>query len=318
MCSTLNNLNIVIYPGFSKTATTSIQEHFYKNKNFITFCKPDFLNSNKKIINIFEKVRIDDDKDFNYKECKKNIVNIIKKLDNKKTIIISDESLITASFNNQERTAKRLKYIFNDNVKIFFTIRNQLSLLESRYKFFIKKMKSNNKFINFNDWVYENYSKDSKYFEDNLCQIDFANIIQIYEKIFDKSKVKIFTFENFKKDQIKTISEIFEFCSNKKLFLKDLKIDKIHLRQGIRLNEYIFKKIQLNFSTLYSIIRDILPEKIKLYLKKRILNQNKKLLITNKTKEIIKDLTEEGNSNLDNKYNLNLKKDNYFIKKLDS
>ena len=314
MKSTLDKLNIVIYPGFSKTATTSIQEHFYKNKNFVTFCKPDFLNSNKQIINIFEKIRIDDDKNFNHEEYRKIIVNIINKLDNKKTIVIADESLITASFNNQERTAKRLKYIFNNNIKIIFTIRNQIDLLKSRYKFFIKKAKSKNKLIDFNDWVYENYSKDSRLSADNVCQIDFANIIQLYEKIFDKSKIKIFTFENFKKDQNKTVAEIFKFCSNDKLILKDLKIDSIHLRQGIKTNEYIFKKISLNYSTLYNNIKAILPKKVKLFIKKEFLNYNRKLFVTNKTKKIISDITEKGNYDLDNKYNLDLKKNNYFIR----
>tara|TARA_B100000795_G_scaffold222468_1_gene177402 strand:+ start:1263 stop:2219 length:957 start_codon:yes stop_codon:yes gene_type:complete len=212
---------IYLHPGYPKTGTSFLQRTFFvhhpkinnlgKKNNHASVSK-DLLETFHKIMH-FEKLSEDD-----YKNCLKTITAIDYK--ENMTNLISFEGLTQLNFKvNQDVIFKRLKNLFTDcnfQLKVFITIRNQLSILPSHYantptiyidrgSKFCKSFKS---FIN-------NINRIDKFYEKNIInaydRYKYFQLLQLIIDIFSEKNVKIFLLEDCEKDSNAFFNEICLF-----------------------------------------------------------------------------------------------------------
>ena len=215
---------IYLHPGLPKTGTSFLQRNLFVphpeinnlgKKNSHLPDKGDLLKVFYKVMH-YEKLSEDD---------YSNFLKIINSIDYKENFVnlISFEGFMQLNFkNNQELIFKRLKRLFtnsNFKLKVFITIRNQLSIIPSHY--------ANTPSIYIRDGI--EFSKSFKSFINNINKIEktseknyinaydrykYFQTLQLLIKIFSKENVKIFLFEDMKKnvnayfDQICSFMEI--------------------------------------------------------------------------------------------------------------
>jgi len=177
--------NPIIHIGFPKTATTWFQESFFPNINDISFVEKEITNRNIINPNAFS---------FN----KTEVLNTFKTFAADKKLIISSERLV-GTFNRgwlngfqPKELANRLNAIFPAATIIVF-IRKQDDAISSAYQQYIKNggTYSTNKYLN-----------SSSFFLFNLDHLRYYEIINYYCELFGRDQVKIYLFEDFKKDPI--------------------------------------------------------------------------------------------------------------------
>lgn len=175
--------NTIIHIGFPKTATTWFQEYFFPNINDIAFVKKEIINRNIIKPNAFN---------FNKTET----LNTLQTLASSKKLVISSERLV-GTFNRgwlngfqPKELANRLNALFPDATIIVF-IRKQDDAISSAYQQYIKNggTYSTNKYLN-----------SSSFFLFNLDHLHYYQIIKYYCELFGRDHVKIYLFEDFKKD----------------------------------------------------------------------------------------------------------------------
>ena len=130
------------------------------------------------------------EKDDSYYDKDKIKVDLMKMHDSNRTMLISDEALtghhIKTEFPNRSQIARRLKAAGVS--KIIISIRNQVDVLESTYKQYIKSggVLKVSKFFdlddNLNPYFYINY-------------FNYEKIISLYSKIFGVENVLVIQFE---------------------------------------------------------------------------------------------------------------------------
>lgn len=139
-------------------------------------------------------------------------LNIFSKATNQHKVI----GEATPWYAKSEIAAKNI-YDFNREAKILYIIREPISYLESWHKQSLKSWRTmETDFIKFLE------SRKDKWLS-YLKKIDFSSNILRYLKYFPKDQIKIIVYEEFKKDNQKTINEINDF----------LGIDKINIQQNI-------------------------------------------------------------------------------------
>jgi hypothetical protein len=227
-------------------------------------------------------------------------------------IILSSESISNKTFMNQE-IVRRLKYFF-PNAKIFFTIRNQFTAIESFYVNHGRILKNcpapyNGKHVKFENWF--NYSinnLDRSY----LGLIKYEPLINLFLKYYSKDSIKIFLFEEFK-NNLKLFSEkISDFLNLDEFIVYNLLNDKKKNPRDSSgvvyykiFREFFFPGSKLSKFNIFG------SNFIKLFHSK--LNNSKPLIIdfTIDQKRIISEIYKDYNKKLSAEFNLDLKKWDY-------
>ena len=120
----------------------------------------------------------------------------------------------TPGYAKSKAAAKNI-YEFNPDAKILYIIREPVSYLQSWHKQSLKSWRTMEKdFINFLD---RNKNKWFYY----LKKIDFSSNIWRYIKLFPKNNIKVIIYEEFKKNNQETITEITNFLN-----IDNIKIDR--------------------------------------------------------------------------------------------
>lgn len=128
--------------------------------------------------------------------------NFIKNLDN---FFISEEGISNGSNQQIIDNALRIKKIYPKNNKFLLVIREQKSLLISKYYQYIKKNKIKpNQFI-------KKYIDDDKY----TMTFNFDEIFNLYSDIFGKNNITILPYELLLRNESEFIEQISMFCSDK-------------------------------------------------------------------------------------------------------
>lgn len=173
---------IICHIGFPKTGTTYLQKNVFpliKNLNYIESGEIKHL-----LHDLIEK----DDSYFNKANIREELMQMHISNTN---MLLSYEPLtghhLKTEFPNRSQIARRLKAVGVD--KIIITIRNQLDVLESTYKQYIKSggvLKLSN-FFNLNN-------NSNPYFF--IDYFNYEKIVELYSEIFGIENVKVIQFEN--------------------------------------------------------------------------------------------------------------------------
>lgn len=297
--------NIIIHPGFAKTATTSLQAALERNDQILNIGRPYTETTRKLISNLI-------DKNFYDK------IKILKYLDKIKynhftgTIILSDEILIGEIFKNKI-IANRLKDLFQ-NAKILFTIRNQFTHIISYYSAHGRFSKNIPNQIEIGHVEFEKWFEYSinNFHTSYLGIIQYEPIIRQFSKLFGKESIKIILYEEIINEYDKFIRELCEFLKIDKFkFSKDFKQLNLNTSKTSREIKYI--NFRNKFLKNFSVEKNLFfGKKIKNYFYKYLKKGKKFSIDFDETKkEILKGFYQESNKKLARDFNLNLDKWDY-------
>jgi len=247
---------IYLHPGQPKTGTSFLQRSFFvphpeinnigKKNNHVSV-KQDLLEVFYKVMN-YEKLSEDD-----YNDCLK----IINAIDYKESFVnlISFEGFMQLNFKvNQELIFKRLKNLFADSnfkLKVFITIRNQLSIIPTHYantpsiyiKDSIKFCKSFKSFINNINKIKKTSEKD---YINAYDRYKYFQTLQLLIKIFSKENVKIFFFEDMKKNADTYFAQICSFMKIENFHVINseivVNVTRTKGKELKRINKYFFNQ----------------------------------------------------------------------------
>lgn len=215
--------------GLPKTGTTSLQ----------------YLLRNDDRIDLFYKKRIFQNSLWYKVDPSKMLI-----VQENKIGVFSDETFLRQMGKNFKHTIS-LDRLHREkpNAKIIVTIREQKSLLESRYKYGVKQ---GNISLNFQDWL------SSAEGIDFLSLCDYSNIYRILTNYFDKHNIRFFLYEDLKCDYIKYYNKIFNFIgislpkniSNEKKNTNNLTYKSLKtklLLNSLIANDFIYNKSKIHY-----------------------------------------------------------------------
>lgn len=316
---------LVIHIGYPKTGTTTIQKHIFN--------LPLFGNIN---LNLRQLEQITLKNEIGFKDLLKELTTYIeneKKALNKNINIISSETLTSVSTffrfkpypfiwsPDPVSIARKLKLLvdnlseFNE-IKVVIVIRKQSDFIKSNYaqmyNLVYKRFRQTKTFEKFIE-----YSFNTNY--DNFigAAINYNKIILEYEDLFERENIKVLVFEDLLNEPVKYAeawSDILD-CSSNMIFEK-LKIkenvkgfDKKFKLQRTNLVQYLANNPKLNWLNFVG------NKDIKLFFKKHLrkikFGEGDISLNISNEKEIMEYYIND-NKELSERYNLNLKKYNYY------
>lgn len=338
-------ITFVLHPSFSKTGTTTLQE-ILKELNISILAKPSDNPTSSSWFYLFKEHLFENDninkKSSSYKystsylEKIQNFKKFINKKinDNTQALVLSDEGFFGSFFyglGNIFILKKILKEIEKENnlvfeLKLVFTIRRPTDIIKS-YFFYFPILNEKYSFLEF----VEALEKNDPNVRDYFC---FLKIINFCETEFS-TQILILPLEEYINEPSKYLEKLFVFLNQKNLEkIKNKKLFNIktNTNKGTDNNYLIRKK---NFSSIYLFISNfyskfLLQTKIIKFLKKnekihnfiKMLNNKLLKIFTikdNKNEEDISqydsrlnDIFENEIKQIEKKFNLNLKKFNYF------
>lgn len=196
----MNSLETVIHIGYPKTGTTWFQKIFYPSIPNCYFLKRKELQNYITTPSIF---------DFDPVEARNNI----EAKANGRRIVICDELLLGGldiGFGCGEfiqLMANRLHAVF-PKARIIIFIRNQVNMLESSYCQYLRSggTYSLNRYLGLSD-RYDIPFKTHHLL--NMRFFEYADVINLYERIFGKTMVSAYLYEDFNMDRKNFIAK---FC----------------------------------------------------------------------------------------------------------
>lgn len=240
---------------------------------------------------------------------KKDIDNYISLFDGKKSAKYRGES--STGYMAFPCFIKHLKLHYNYQPKFIFILRNPIDRCYSHY-WWLKGIGSERKeFIKSilfdigTEPIHESRLREANYksyFQFGL----YGKWLEKFYANFEKGNIKIITFESLKENPIETINNCFDFLEVERLN----EINEISANKTLILkNPYLFKYAKLiafNKIKLPQIIKDSIPNQIKIFIRKYLIKAVLKYTKSNKSypvmsennRQFIKDLYKEDVSSL--------------------
>ena len=328
---------IIIHPGYRKSATTYLQNIIFKNLDSNIIAKPI---SDKKIrtTNYYKLFKLEYFKysDYGHILRENNLFKIknfekelLEKIKNKKKLtIISDEGLLGNSHFNGinniyliSHLLKNLRKKYKFDIKVILSIRNQFDLIRSNY-FYNEYFHKNFTLSGYYQYIlhHTNKGEDLNY--------NFNTLINILEDTISK-KIFILPIENLESEPSKIIKKLCSFLNvnYEQRKFKNYKRNKNHINENNNLYynkiivggnwfEIISRKFFYYIKCNKIIHKFVVMIKINYFFKK-IINKFKvkKVIYDDKNnlyRKKIKNKYKKFNIELENKFKLNLKDLNYY------
>ena len=267
-----SKFKIFIHLGYPKTGTTYLQNYIFSNLTNVNYIG---INNkfDKDLFFIRKSILKDDDKKF---QKKISVLRTIlkKKLKKNMVNIYSDEHFLIPTDKGYKRNIQRIKKLFlefKSQINIIIFIRKPSDLIISMYKegIKIKNLLEINYFNEFLDKIKKNkLNNNDRIFLDHY---NFLETKKIIKRELTK-KIKIYNFDDFKKNQLLFIEK---FLKNNNFKIKAINIDNINknLTTSQTIIQKTFKK-KLHNKKIYqifaSIFNKILSTKYKYLIKDKI------------------------------------------------
>ena len=189
---------IYIHIGFPKTATTTLQSHFFSRLpgiNYVGFPDSEVDDNLRKFIET-----ITDAESLEYSESEvKEYLNHLINDSQSWPVLLSEETLSTGSFLSGRvsrlEIAKRLCSLF-PKAKIIVTIREQSAMLKSFYLQMQKQQRGCR--LDLHEWIAVQSNRSHR--ENVFMYFDYDKILKVYEELFGAENVTVLLFEEFKSD----------------------------------------------------------------------------------------------------------------------
>lgn len=325
---------LFLHIGYPKTATTTLQKHFFPNIDAIQYIgkyvnEGDLFDFDVNVINdlIFKK---SDQIDFDY------LRKEFSKMLHQKDILLSEESFIFNSLRvssidsndtlpTQKTIAKNIRTFFSSesfNVKILFTIRKQDEMITSQYAqsyvHYYSKYKESDSFAKFLNIYLDEKNKKHTFYE----TLDYFHVVGIYQKLFGKENVSVLVYEELQKTPQVFYSKLCDFLEIESSQYSEIAIQKNENKRSTNKNykktrEITFFDKLSQFKAIYfPFIKIKLPSILKQKLEKITWTDNQKIsktiFLTEKQKLKVLSRYKESNKKLSEMMQLNLKEKGYY------
>ncbi|WP_181347753.1 hypothetical protein [Thalassobacillus sp. CUG 92003] len=301
----------IVHIGYHKTGTTFLQNVLFPEHPEIFYVnRPITQRLFLRIGSLF----------FDVEKTKKEINRLLEQLDpNQKALVFSDEELsgnIHTGGNGgylSKEVADRI-YKTMPDAHIVITVRNQVSMIDSVYKQYVKKGGT----FGLKKYLYDNGGANHRFPQFSFTHFEYDQLINYYIKLFGPDNVHVFIYEKARKDREYYNNMLEELGLSR---LEDLNklVDKqenpsystISLRIARIFNHFygkdpINKKGIMNLPLLYKGMKKILYK----FELSNIIN-SKKSSLDKSTEQYIKEYYKESNRNLEAIVGDDLSKFNY-------
>ena len=260
--------------GAAKSGTTALQEMLNEHPNIYMSLikephffsedirKTDFISLNKKI----KKAKIEFDAKGNiiprhqlYINNEEDYLTLFNAADKEKHKILGEASV---SYLYSKDAAKNI-YSFNPESKIIIILRNPIDRAFSHFLMDLRL--GNTNYTNFMDAVKSDFNNKNKGWGISHLYIElglYHNQIQRYFNVFPKAQIKIYSYEDFKKNNQVIIKDIYKFL--------DVPFFELDLKNNSNKAEVIKNKY---YQKLYSKFRPMLGKFISNEIKSKIKGQ---------------------------------------------
>ena len=197
---------VFLHVGFSKTATTSLQNHvFAALPGFQCLGKPwrDRGHENQDLQKALSHISYEDSVGYDIDFVRNELTRVVDISGG--DIIISHEGLTYGRFGghtyyNPVLTARRLKDVFGEKAKIIFTIREQTSWLCSLYLDDLSRSPFFDPGTTIGRWFGAEERKKRKRRRNALDMANFDALIREYETVFGFGNIHVLVYEELLKD----------------------------------------------------------------------------------------------------------------------
>lgn len=297
----MKKVNLFII-GTPRTASSTL--YFYLKQH------PEIFMSHPKQPNYFNKDQVEEarnymskNKIFPFTLSEKEYEKMFKDSKNEKVI---GEATVNYIYSNV--AAEEIKK-YNPDAKIIVTFREPISFLKSFHnQLFFTAVEDE---FNFERaLMLEEDRKNGKYIPKNArfpSQLYYNDMIQYtkhlkkFYELFDEKQIKVIIYEDFKKDNIKVLKEIFEFLEVNPNFEPEL----TYLNAQKKLKSAKLQKVSAFVSSWYKLIYKTLPGSVY-----QIVKKNYEKLMKSKSKD---DISSELKMRLKQKYKPEVEKLSEFI-----
>lgn len=205
---------VYLHIGFNKAASTTLQEQIFARHPQIAYLGRPYkgLEGNDGIDRtVLEKavraIRMQDSLSYDRKRIQQDVSGVLERLkESGKPILLSDEGLTNARWNDRQLIARRLHDLFG-SCHILATIRNQLTCIPSLYFFLVTKNVIKN--IGFDEWLEKQVSKqvgtDDAW---TIRQFKYAEMFRLYKDTFPDSTISFVPYELLVEDKVSFASTI--------------------------------------------------------------------------------------------------------------
>lgn len=287
---------IICHIGFPKTGTTFLQKNIFTKIDRITY------KDDRQINRIFYDVIEKDETIYDLLSLKIEL-RIIQK-ESPQNMLLSYEPLTghhyKTSFPNRTQIARRLKEIGIS--KIIITIRNQVDVLESTYKQYVKS----GGVLKFSEY-FDFTLAENKYF--NIEYFNYFNIIQLYSSIFGRENVLVLQHENLTYENQLFFNNLFDFLETKpQIFSYELKenINKSLSKKATNLLRILNHFTYNSFRPSHLISKRISTQLFYRVILKFISKKSKKTFLNAKYEKIIHNFFYESNQKIEEDYGMKL------------
>ncbi len=319
-------MRVLIHPGYPKTASTFLKDNLFSNHTEINFMTKSKIISDK--LNL---IKFLDKNEFNSE--KRNISNFFKNnLSNNRLNILSDEMFLIPLgyklYDNLE-AIRRLHSIFTDieeieQINYLIMLRKPQDLILSYYTDEYHRLVSYDKKLDkFQNFLKQIELSENIYTNKILQIFDYYKIIKHINSLKlenPKSEIGIFLLENLKNDNNNFSKKLSSFLGISYEETYQLLKNASPSNTTSKSEKFYFRKYDWNiFFSKFSFFYKILPNKIIRILKSskffNIIWFFKKSIIVKYEGEdlfIVNKLYSEKLQNLEQSYNLELKKNKYY------
>lgn len=208
---------IYLHIGFNKAATTTLQEQVFLRHPQLSYLGRPYAglgltgangaDGDKIIKETIRAIRMKDTLSYDATQTQKDIACILDGLEkNGKRIVLSDEGLTNARYNDRRIIAQRLCDLFG-SCQIIATIRNQLTCIPSLYFFLVRKNLTED--VGFENWLDEQVSQQAATDDAwTIRQFKYAEIFQLYREIFPEAEITFIPYEMLVEDKFAFASAI--------------------------------------------------------------------------------------------------------------
>jgi len=293
------NRNVFIQPGFVKTATSSLQQLVFTNHPEIQYlgvqtgisdlkwaighiCYADSI--------IYDEQRVAD-----------VFTAALQEFDLEHPVILSYEVFALHESKDKGLVARRLKTLFPE-AKIFFTLRRQEEVLGSFYLQKIPRYLRENTCLPFDRWL-KDVAKSAHH--SILDDLNYFPIVNYYAKLFGKEGLRLFLFEDLRKDPESYSKKIANYIGVDSVKFHDL-------MQNDKKNPTVTQEY-IDFWNRWG---PLLPHKITRKLSRRLESKPgvpARVDIGDRGRETIYRLCAEGNRALSEEFQVDLENNGYTV-----
>jgi hypothetical protein len=293
------NTNIFIHPGFTKTATTSLQQLVFTQHPEIQYL--GLPESKAEVKWAIKHICYADSIIYDEEKVSDIFNTVLQSFNLEQPVLLSYEILANHESKDKGLVARRLKSLFQE-AKVFFTLRRQEEVLESFYLQKLPRYMRENSYVPFDRWL-KDAAKSPHH--SILDDINYFPIVSYYATLFGKESIRLFLFEDLRKDPKNYAKQIAEYIGVDFVIFQNL------IQSGKK-----NMTVSQEYIDFWNRWGSVMPHRLSRKLSKRVASKGRvpaKIDIGDRGRETVCRICAEGNRHLSKEFNVSLGDNGYSL-----